>query len=322
MIHISIKFLLSAVLATAALSINCSAQVSEEQALANLRQMTADGKLPPEGVVADIESRFAGKRTGALAKLLHARIKFENQDYAGAAALLNSDVFKTKTKVGDYALWLRGKALQGQGNHAEAMNVFKTLFDQFPESIRVRDAKLLWAQSAIAAGRAIDVPPMLVQFSENRDQDALLLTAKAYQTQNSRDEAIKYYRLANFANPWSPAATEAVTRLKVMGVEIKDKLPSGDEQLVLAEAAFNARKYAEAAIAYRDLFETSPAMATPANRVKQIISLANSGSAAYIRQAFDAIPADAKEREEGYRQLVLGYAKAKMWPQAHRPRTR
>src|SRR6476661_8917175 len=105
MIHrIARKLLPSVLLAASAFSISCAAQQTEEQALKSLRQMTSDGKLPPEGVVADIESRFAGKRTGALAKLLHARIKFENQDYAGAIALLNSDVFETKTKVADYAL--------------------------------------------------------------------------------------------------------------------------------------------------------------------------------------------------------------------------
>ena len=65
-----------------AFTVSCTAQQSEEQALKNLRDMTSNGKLPPENVVADLESRFAGKRTGALAKLLHARIKFENQDFA------------------------------------------------------------------------------------------------------------------------------------------------------------------------------------------------------------------------------------------------
>src|SRR6476620_9062580 len=148
--------LLLTIVATTLLTIGCSAQQTEEQALKSLREMTADGKLPPEGVVADIESRFANKRTGALAKLLHARIKFENQDFAGAAALLNSDVFKTKTKVADYALWLRGRALQGAGNHAEAMNVYTRLMNEFPESVRVRDARLLWATSAIASGRAVE----------------------------------------------------------------------------------------------------------------------------------------------------------------------
>src|SRR5688500_6062009 len=87
------------VLILASLCVGCSAQQTEQQALESLRQMTKDGKLPSESVVSGIESRFAGKRTGALAKLLRARIRFENKDYAGAAGILNSDVFEKQTKL-------------------------------------------------------------------------------------------------------------------------------------------------------------------------------------------------------------------------------
>jgi len=80
------------------LSISCSAQ-TEEQALENLRNLTRDGQLPPESVVAEIERRYAGKRTGALARLVHARIRYDASDYSGAAALLDTDLFRTKTKV-------------------------------------------------------------------------------------------------------------------------------------------------------------------------------------------------------------------------------
>src|SRR4051794_18878 len=65
-------------------AVGCHAQ-TEEQALANLRSLTHDGQLPPENVVVDLERRFPGKRTGALARLVHARIRFEAGDFAGAA---------------------------------------------------------------------------------------------------------------------------------------------------------------------------------------------------------------------------------------------
>src|SRR3982751_4160798 len=117
--------------------LGCSAQQTEEQALANLRQSARDGREPSDDYIAGIESRFAGKRTGLLAKLLRAKIKFDNKDFAGAAALLNTDDFRTKTKVADHALWLRGSALQEAGDHAQAMAVFSRLINDFPDSLYV-----------------------------------------------------------------------------------------------------------------------------------------------------------------------------------------
>lgn len=307
-----LNFVGAALLASVLFTVGCSAQQSEEQALRSLREMTSDGKLPPESAVADIEKRFANKRTGALAKLLHARIRFEAQDYAGAAALLNSDVFSAKTKVADHALWLRGKALQAAGDHSGAMSVFTRLWTEFPASVRVRDAKLLWAQSAIASGRAVDVPPMLIELLEKKDQDATLLAAKAYEAQGSQLEAFRYYRRANALGPDTAAGREA--QAKVASMQATIQVPAGDDQLALADAFFGARKYADAAAGYRNLPMSS---LSPDGRLRYLTALANSGGAASIQSVFAQIPASAKEREEGYRQLVLGYAKARQWPQAH-----
>ncbi|HVE59915.1 MAG TPA: tetratricopeptide repeat protein, partial [Pyrinomonadaceae bacterium] len=132
-------------LLTVPLTMSCSAFVtpmSDDDALKTLRELTKDGKLPSEGIVADIENRFAKTKAGALAKLLRARIRFENSDFNGAAQILDTNVFREKTKLADYALWLRGRALQSAGNHAEAMTVFAGLVKDFPNSLRAREAKL------------------------------------------------------------------------------------------------------------------------------------------------------------------------------------
>ncbi|MFM9904827.1 MAG: transglycosylase SLT domain-containing protein [Pyrinomonadaceae bacterium] len=294
-------------------TVGCSAQQTEEQALKSLRDMTANGKLPPETLVADIESRFAGKRTGALAKLLHARIRFETGDFAGAAAILNSDVFQKKTKVADYAIWLRGKALQSSGNHAEALKLFDKLIKDFPDSIRVRDARLLWAASAIQAGRAVEVPPFLVQMSDANDADALLITAKAYEAQGSRDEAIKYYRNTYFYAAGSAASKEAEAKLALLSQPLTPQTAA--EQLARADRLLAAKNYADAAAAYITLATNFGDSLTPQTRLRRLTALANSGKMPEAVVAFNSLPEAAIEREEAYRQLVLGYAKAKMWPQ-------
>src|SRR5512141_485412 len=178
MIKTALNLLTAIAFIMALLTIGCSAQ-TEEQALQSLRQMSRENQLPPENVVAGIESRFAGKRTGALAKLLHARIRFENGDFTGAAAMLDTEVFRQKTSLGDYALWLRGRALQNAGNHAAAMNVFSTLIDDYPASTRIRDAKLFRANSALQSGQAAAVRGMIDDLIRKDDPDAVLLAAKA-----------------------------------------------------------------------------------------------------------------------------------------------
>src|SRR5260370_36957987 len=62
----------------------------ELQARETLRAMTRGGVLPAEDAVARIESDFPKTTAGALAKIVHARIKFNANDSAGAASLLDS----------------------------------------------------------------------------------------------------------------------------------------------------------------------------------------------------------------------------------------
>ncbi len=294
--------------------VGCSAQQTEDQALRSLRDLTSNGKLPPEGVVADLENRFAGKKTGALAKLLRARIKFENKDFAGAAALLNSDLFKQKTNLADHAMWLRGKALQSAGNHGEAMNVFAKLIDDHSGSIRTRDAKLLWATSAIASGRAVEAPAFLVELSEKNDADALLLSAKAYEAQTSQPEAIRYYRRTYFFAPGTSAAKEAEAKLLSLGQPLLPQ--TADEQTVRADKLLAAKNFVEATNAYLLLANNFPNSLTPQTRLKRLTAQANSGRMVDAQSALSSLPESAAEREEGYRQLVLGYVKTKQWPQA------
>ncbi len=308
-----VKFAYSFFFLSILLTVGCSAQQTEEQALASLRAMTSNGKLPAESFVADLETRFANKKTGALAKLLRARIRFEQGDFAGAAAMLNSNIFQKRTTLADYALWLRGKALQSAGNHNEAINVFGQLIREHGDSVRIRDTKLLWATSAIAAGRAVEVPPMLVEMSEKGDADALLATAKAYEAQGSQAEATSFFRRTYFLGAGTVAAIEAETKLTSLGQPLAPQ--TAEEQLARADK-LAAAKNPDAVTAYSSLAASFPQAMTAAVQLRRLTAMAASGRMTDAPIAFNAIPSTTKEREDANRQFVLGYAKAKLWPQA------
>ena len=306
------RSLLTLILVTAVFTIGCTAQQTEQQALKSLRDITSKGKLPPEEYVANIENRFSKAKTGALARLLRARIRFENKDFAGAASLLDSAIFRQKTKLADYALWLRGRALQETGNHTAAMTVFSDLINNHRDSIRTRDAQIRWANSAIAAGQAAQVPDALRDLADKHNADALLATAKSYDSTGNTAEATRWYRKTYFYGAGSSAATEAEARLTTLGQALTPQ--NAEELAVRADKLFNAKKYAEALKAYNDLSLNYPAALTPPVQLNRIVAGANSAKMADSQSAFNQLPASANEKEEAYYQLALGYAKGKQWP--------
>jgi soluble lytic murein transglycosylase len=295
------------------ITLSCSAQ-NEQQALDSLRQLTRDGKLPPEDLVASIEKRFAGKKTGALAKLVHARIRFESGDFATAATLLNTDSIAKLTKLGDYALWLRGRALAGSGNNADAMTVFSQLISNYPASIRVRDAKIQWATTAMAAGRSTEVPGFLFDLSEKNDPDALLLTAKAYEAQGSQSDASKYYRRTYFLAAGTSSSKEAEAKLTSLSQPLTPQ--TAEEAVARAEQLYKIRNYPEAALAYANLANAFPSGMSPALRLNQVTINAALRKLPDAQSAFNAIPSAAAEKGDGYYQIAMGYAKTRNWQQA------
>lgn len=304
-------------LLTIPLTSSCSAFVtpmSDDEALKTLRELTRKDKLPPEGVVADIENRFAKSKAGALAKLLRARIRFENQDFESAAQILNSGVFKDKTELADYALWLRGRALQSAGKHAEAMQVLAQMVKEYPTSLRAREAKVLWANSALQAGQAAQVPAFLQDLSETNLPDALLATARAYEASGNQTEALRFYRKTYFYGAGGKEAKEAETKLTLQNQPLAPQ--TAEEASVRADKLYAAKAYAEAVKAFAALLSSFPAAATPETHLKRIVAFANTKNMPEAVSAFNALPVSAKEKEEAFYQIVTGYAKNRLWAQA------
>jgi soluble lytic murein transglycosylase len=286
---------------------------SEEEALKILRDLTKDGKLPSEALVLEIERRYSRTKTGALAKLLRAWIRFENADFEGAADVLNSDVFSQKTKLADYALWLRGRALQNAGKHAEAMKNFSQIIQQFPTSLRRREAKILWANSALASGQASQIPDFLRDLSEKKQADALLLTAKAFEAEGNQAEAVKFYRKVFFYGAGSSEAREAEAKLTLWQQPLTPQ--TAEEITVRAEKFYEAGNFVEAEKSFAILATNFPGSLTPALQLKRLVTFANLKKMAEANEIFLTIPEKAKEKEKAYYELALGYAKNRLWSQ-------
>jgi soluble lytic murein transglycosylase len=287
----------------------------ELQARETLRAMTRGNVLPAEDAVARIESDFSRTTAGALAKIVHARIKLNAKDFAGAAALLDSSAIRDYTVIGDYALSMRAGALEQANRHVEARTAYEQLARDYPNSLRARDAMLHDAQLFMQDGQAAAIPVALKQLSSKDDAAALLLTAKAYEQSGNSASALASYRRIYFFAPASAEASEAATAIPRLSSTTAPA--NAEEASARAEKLFAAKHFSEAFDAYTDAFTRFPNNASAALQARRVIAAANARRFADATAALNASPAPADEaRAEAMFNLALAYGRAKQWAQA------
>jgi soluble lytic murein transglycosylase len=287
----------------------------ELQARETLRSMTRGGVLPAEDAVARIESDFPRTTAGALAKIVHARIKLKANDFAGAVTLLDSSAIRDYTVIGDYALSMRGNTLEYINRHVEARVAYEQLVRDYPTSFKARDAMLHDEQMLIEDGQAAAVPAALKQLVAKDDAAALLLTAKASEQTGNTSSAIASYRRIYFFAPASAETAEAATSLTRLS---SSTVPaSAEEASARAAKLFAAKHFAEAFDAYTDSFARFPSSATPESQAHRSIAASNARRFPEAAAALNATPAPTGEpRAEAMFNLALAYGRAKQWAQA------
>jgi soluble lytic murein transglycosylase len=289
--------------------------LAEQKALDSLRSMTRNDVLPSEDVVAGIENQFPRTKTAALARMLRARIKLKAGDAAGAASLLDTKLIAEQTSLADYALLLRGGALEQAGKTAEARAIYQELMQSYPTSLRARDAALRAADLMTKAGEVAAVPLLLKNFAQADDPAALLLTAKSYEQTGDQTRALASYGRLYFFAPESAESAEAATAITRLGSTTSPA--SAEEAITRADRLYNAKKYADALAAYSDAFAKFPATATNENQLRRGIAAYSLRRTPDAVAALNAIPTSAAEtRAEAMFYLAQTYARAKQWEQA------
>src|SRR5437588_4010933 len=295
----------------------------ELKARETLRAMTRGGVLPAEDAVVRIESDFPKTTAGSLARIVHARIKLNAKDFAGAASLLDSSAIRDYTVVGDYALWLRAGALEQANRRVEARAAYEQLARDYPFSLRKRDAVLHDAQMLLQDGQAAAVPAVLDQLKPRDEAIAImrddaaadLLRAKAYEQTGDSTRALAGYRRIYFFAPASAEAAEAATAITRLNSALTPA--TAEEAVARAEKLFAAKRFSEAYDAYTDAFVRFPNSATPELQGHRAIAAANARRYADATAALTATPAPTGEaRAEAMFNLALAYGRAKQWAQA------
>jgi peptidoglycan lytic transglycosylase len=287
----------------------------ELQARETLRSMTRGGVLPAEDAVARIESDFPKTTAGALAIIVHARIKINAKDFAGAASLLDTKTIREYTVIGDYALWMRADALLQANRRGEARAAYEQITHDYPNWLRTRNAMLADALLLMQEGQLTAIPVALKQLASKDDAAALLMTAKAYEQTGNQISALAAYRRLYFFAPALAEAAEAAPSLTRLGSTTTPA--NAEEALARAERLFAAKRYSEAYDAYSNAFTAFPNSANAVLQARRITAAANARRFADAANALNSSPAPTGEaRAEAMFNLALAYGRAKQWAQA------
>jgi soluble lytic murein transglycosylase len=288
---------------------------AETKALENLRAMTRAGVLPSEDVVARIESQFPRSKAAALARIVRARIRIGNKDFAGAAELLNTSIVRDYSSLGDYAVFMRADALEQAGNKAEARASFEQLLRDYPTSLRAREAALRAAGIALQAGNGAAVPTLLKDLVAKNDAAALLLTAKARAQAGDNGQALAAYRRIYFFAPASSESVEAAAAIPQYSSSLSPG--TAEEAITRADKFYVAKRFSDAAQAYADAFAKFPSSVSAQAQLRRGIAAASAKRTADAISALNSVPTSAGEtRSEALYNLAQTYARARQWDQA------
>ena len=288
---------------------------AELRALEGLRAMTRGGVLPSEDVVARIESDYPRTKAAALARIVRARIRLNAKDFVGAASLLEASVIRDHSSLGDYALFMRGGALEEGGRLPEARLAYEKLLNDYPGSTRVREATLRLANVFMRTGNVAAVPNQLKDLAAQDDPAALLLTAKACDQTSDATRALAAYRRLYFFAPASAQSVDAATAISRLGSTLSPA--KADEALARADKLYEAKRFLDGSQAYSDAFSRFPETATSQAQLHRVIAATSVKKMPDAVSALNAIPTAAGEtRAEALYYVAQGYARGKQWEPA------
>jgi soluble lytic murein transglycosylase len=171
--------------------------------------------------------------------------------------------------LADYALFFQGESLQKMGEGEKSLAVFRRLFDLYPQSLLISQARLRTAEIYAQSGdfqKAAEVCELILQGSPWKDTlaQAGFLLGQAREGANQYSEAIRAYQETWLKNPLHGAAKKARTRWEALVQEKKVAVKKIPPEALFNRALqfYQAHQY-ETALKEMNRIEGFPAQGYP-----------------------------------------------------------
>lgn len=238
--------------------------------------------------------RHSTEDAGALAWLAVGYAHFLDHDYAKAIDPLNR-AKPHAGDIGDYVIFYLASCYLQSGRTAEAIAALSTFEKNYPSSLLARDARLLYANALLSDHRPKEAVALLENVREPIRSDVELALGRAYEGAGDATKAVGVLRHLYFTLPLSYEAGIAETELGKLGSTPGITPPSFGDRKNRADLLTKAKRYAEAADAYRGLLGEASADDRPGIQLSLAYALDHSGQNREAKRLLDSVTVTSPE---------------------------
>jgi peptidoglycan lytic transglycosylase len=235
--------------------------------------------------------RHAKEDAGALAWLVIGYAHTLDHDYGKAIDPLN----RAKAgagELGDYVAYYLGQAYLNTARNSEALSTLAGFSKNFPDSLLIRDAHLIYASALLEEGRAEEAGALLDKDRDPVRSDIEFTIGRANEAAGDNQKAVSAFRNVYFNLPNSSEADAAGRELHKLGVP-----GTIAERRTRADLLFKAKHYSDAAHDYQDLVEEVNPADRPEVKLKLAGALEKSDHSHEARQILTAMGVQTGDAE-------------------------
>ena len=215
--------------------------------------------------------RHSKEDAGALAWLVVGYARTLDHDYGKAIDPFNR-AKAGASELGDYVAYYLGDTYLNTAHNAEALSTLADFSKNFPDSLLIRDAHLVYANALLEENRAEEAATLLEKDRTPVRSDIEFDIGRAYEATGDKEKAASALRNVYFNFPNSIEADAAGRELHKLGIS-----GSVGERRTRADLLLKAKHYSDAAQEYRSLVDEVSPVARPEVQLALAGALEKSG---------------------------------------------
>jgi peptidoglycan lytic transglycosylase len=258
------------------------------------RQLLQDRTPAAYAGVEAYARRHHQEDAGALAWLVLGYAHALDKDYAKAVDPLN----RAKPRagdLGDYISFYLGTAYSQSGRTAEAVTTLSDFEKQYPESLLLRDAHVLYGTGLLAENRSQEAITVLEKNRQPPRADLELALGRAYAAAGQPIQAAEILRNLYITMPLSAEASQADVEVKKLASTTPLPPLGLNGRRTRADLLAKGKRFSDAADEYRDLLSVASPSDRPEIQLAFAVALRRSGQDKEAKKALETLDSSALE---------------------------